>query len=1136
MLVNRHMFSLMAVCLTVSLAADAAVMDRWHAGTWDSTAYSRAEHPKTVAIRMELLDKDTHIPISGVQVSLRGEYWQMWVSQDIVTAKDVPWWNILVDPDKREPQPREFRLDAVSGPDGVVVFALPWQKEFPWDTKIGDKWTYKVGDQWIVYVDDIEKVQRLEIRHPQYKYFDSPLDFKHLVGLEQYIEARKSGENIQQKFEARWKGEISRKNVKLFVLDLGPEFGEFRKQACQRPEFFQKVRVKDYGLIYRDVENLWNLQGETKCGPYFVYDLGEVLLEPVAVRVSVGPAGNNILTREDNQKSTPRPSRPAEKADNATVSGQGAEQVRDTSPTQTPSPVPAATLNTRTEEGSQYVAMARNDPLGVAVTDLKKDRAQSLGLPPTVATNFAGTEGLIVEYVAPGSLASEVGLKRDCILTIMWIDGYEKHLFDDKDYRDAVDLISKKRAENLRLQYWQFPVPFNGEIDYPNHLKTVEIYLDPDKLPAAFRSGVAVSQDRSAATASTPQQPRQEPQALKSTAPALPKLALPSLDELKADAAKLRALTEKASAMKGQLAVTAIRALPMPDPDTGQMTTLDAYARKLAANAGVGGSLGEDPVATAYMMLFDSSFLTDQARIIKLPDGKYVPLVEAIGIATGKSAPGLDPGVLSRALSAVTDLQQAQRAGNGELLAKALTKLFFAVSEANVEVPSQLAEPLVAGIKKEDEKASTRLLFQVQASLPLDFKDLIVGPHARYVVYVHRAKAASNSANHRVLVNGQPETVYSWVGDIVFSLDGEHYAYQARRLDGRYCIVADGKEGPLYDYVSRPAFRDSGKILYLASTKGEGNCIIIGDRTAVRDAQIVCFAANGKGQFLYLLPDGKGYRIMRDSVELCSISGRGPTGWDYRATGCMLSPDGNRFVIQYKDDLEYFLKDGYCFDGKLVCPGRNLRFAPDWSRYVYERYESTGTRFDPIWIQETILEGVGKIEVSPDQVYLGSGGHYAYTSPKGLTVDGRLLPDCKDGKVKGASPDGKRIAYSNRNGLYVDSELVGQYAVLGPVLFSDNGADFACICRKANGKCVVLFNRNESPEFASVDALALHPLRSLYACRVRNRAHAILIGNTPQQDFLYVTEPLFDEALAHVVYVACDEDYRVYKIVADLPR
>ena len=76
MLVNRHTFSLMAICLTGALAADGAVTDRWHAGTWDSRYNPLLDHPKTVAIRMELLDKDTHIPVSGVQVSLRGEYYR----------------------------------------------------------------------------------------------------------------------------------------------------------------------------------------------------------------------------------------------------------------------------------------------------------------------------------------------------------------------------------------------------------------------------------------------------------------------------------------------------------------------------------------------------------------------------------------------------------------------------------------------------------------------------------------------------------------------------------------------------------------------------------------------------------------------------------------------------------------------------------------------------------------------------------------------------------------------------------------------------------------------------------------------------------------------------------------------------
>jgi len=135
--------------------------------------------------------------------------------------------------------------------------------------------------------------------------------------------------------------------------------------------------------------------------------------------------------------------------------------------------------------------------------------------------------------------------------------------------------------------------------------------------------------------------------------------------------------------MKRDLTIAGIRSLPMPDPDTGQMTTLDAYARKLAVDAGARGSLGEDPVATAYMMLFDSNFLTDQARVIQLPDGKYGTLTEAINTAAGDPGGGLNEDVLKPALTAAADLHQAQGLGSGELLSKALNKFFFAVSEAN---------------------------------------------------------------------------------------------------------------------------------------------------------------------------------------------------------------------------------------------------------------------------------------------------------------------------------------------------------------------------------------------------------------------------------------------------------------------
>lgn len=50
---------------------------QWYGGTWDSRYNPLLDHPWTVAIRMEMLDRDTHIPVSGVQVSLEGQYYQM---------------------------------------------------------------------------------------------------------------------------------------------------------------------------------------------------------------------------------------------------------------------------------------------------------------------------------------------------------------------------------------------------------------------------------------------------------------------------------------------------------------------------------------------------------------------------------------------------------------------------------------------------------------------------------------------------------------------------------------------------------------------------------------------------------------------------------------------------------------------------------------------------------------------------------------------------------------------------------------------------------------------------------------------------------------------------------------------------
>jgi formylglycine-generating enzyme required for sulfatase activity len=243
----------------------------WYAGTWDSTLYLNAEHPKTIAIRMELLDKETHLPIRDVNVSLKGESGEALVNQSISDANSFSVQDVFVGPEKKELQEGEFRLDAISDSKGIVVFSLNWQKKYPWDSK--------VDDVQIIYSDDIDKVERLKIKHPRYKYIEVPVDFKNLVDMKQYEDTSQYNYNKVRKFKALWQNELKRENVKLFVLNLNEDFPDFNNTSSKREEFFEKVRDKDYGAVILDVNNLPNTEGKAKCGPYFVYSMGKILLE-----------------------------------------------------------------------------------------------------------------------------------------------------------------------------------------------------------------------------------------------------------------------------------------------------------------------------------------------------------------------------------------------------------------------------------------------------------------------------------------------------------------------------------------------------------------------------------------------------------------------------------------------------------------------------------------------------------------------------------------------------------------------------------------------------------------------------------------------------------------------------------------
>jgi len=460
------------LCLFFSRYAESkAAQAQWYVGTWDSHYGIVIDHPKTVAISMELLDRDTHIPVKGAQVSLYGEYYQMWISQDIVLAETTPWWSIFVDPNKREPQPKEFRLDAVSDSDGVVVFALQWQKEFPWDSKIGDKWTYQVGDKWMVYLDDIEKVQRLEIRHPRYKYIEAPLKFQHVVGVQQYIEASRTiGANRYELFEQNWRGEIKRKNVKLFILDLGSELSKHREQFCKWPAFFEKVRLKEYGTVYKIPENISGLYRDSECGPYFVYDLGEVLLERVAQQIEIERQNKNILlghsgdervaVTEGVEETHVAESEPTTElpANEWKCPSCGQIYVGATVPkfcpqcgeewTEGKAPVEANKKEAKIQESKpteenieELKQQAQKDPFGIAVETLTKEQRKEVGLP-------IGVQGVVIRYVLPGSHADKAGLEAGQV-----IEAVLRELVPTKKDYDEQSRRYKK-GDQILISFW----------------------------------------------------------------------------------------------------------------------------------------------------------------------------------------------------------------------------------------------------------------------------------------------------------------------------------------------------------------------------------------------------------------------------------------------------------------------------------------------------------------------------------------------------------------------------------------------------------------------------------------------------------------------------------------------------------
>jgi len=341
----------------------------WYAGSWDSTIYNRAERPRTIGVRIDVVDAETRLPVRGAQVMFSGEYLERDLGR---SGKEVGI--------PRDPQRRTFALTAESGEDGVVVFGLGWNKEYPWRRGI----------------DDIEKVQRVEIRHLTYRYHKRAMDFRHLLDVGQDLESQMQSPQVFRRFEEAWVAEMTRRGVHFCVLDLGVRFRDFQNKNCRHPAFFDKLRQQDYGTTYDRPYNFFakGRHPQSECGPYFAYRL-VALLEPLGSRVELVHRHEPI-----HRDAKPRPKPYSDRPTSRTRSPN-----RRTENDQRKA-APNITEPARREKELSFgrKSSVEKDPFGIAVVTLTDSIRRRMGL-------RAGTHGVVITFVRPGSHADRAGLR-----------------------------------------------------------------------------------------------------------------------------------------------------------------------------------------------------------------------------------------------------------------------------------------------------------------------------------------------------------------------------------------------------------------------------------------------------------------------------------------------------------------------------------------------------------------------------------------------------------------------------------------------------------------------------------------------------------------------------------------------------
>ena len=226
----------------------------WYTGSWNSTINNLIDHPKTVCLRIVVVDKETRLPVSNVQISFEGDYW---IAPK--TSRDKGG--------ERNARKIGYKTSCRTDSKGMAVASFTWNKEYPWSFG----------------TDEVEKAQKMTVKHPLYKYKEFPTPFSRFlkVGQKKTKPYPIHGDTFQEShvlkaFKKALETVYSQSYTEFVVLDLGTKYSSFDQNTSTRSEFFEKVYSKTWGEVFDGPRNLFKKgagRGRSWCGPYLIYDI-----------------------------------------------------------------------------------------------------------------------------------------------------------------------------------------------------------------------------------------------------------------------------------------------------------------------------------------------------------------------------------------------------------------------------------------------------------------------------------------------------------------------------------------------------------------------------------------------------------------------------------------------------------------------------------------------------------------------------------------------------------------------------------------------------------------------------------------------------------------------------------------------